>query len=149
MNRFISTILLLTVISISAAFAQGKGNGPRAKWMHEMKQTKLEYMSKELSIKPDQKAKFTEIYNAMQAELDKLHTETNSMRRNVQKNENATDLEYEKAAEALFEFKLKEGTIEKKYFEKFKTVLTPQQLFLFKRAEKKWMKELMKHRKKR
>lgn len=147
MSRFISTILLLTVISIPSAFAQGKG--PRAQWMREMKQTKLEYLSKELSIKQDQKVKFTELYNAMQAELYKLRTETNSMRKNVQENGNATDLEYEKAAEALFEFKIKEGNIEKKYFEKFKTVLTPQQLFLFKKAEKKWMKELMKHRKKK
>jgi len=149
MSRFFSTILLLAVIGISTAFAQGKGNGSRAKWMREMKQTKLEYLSKELSIKQDQKIKFTELYNAMQAELYKLRTETNSMRKNVQENGNATDLEYEKAAEALFEFKIKEGNIEKKYFEKFRTVLTPQQLFLFKKAEKKWMKELMKHRKKK
>lgn len=147
MKRLISTLLFITVISISAAIAQGKGEKQRSKWMHEMQQTKLEYISKELSIRQDQKARFSELYNAMQSELDKLKNETTAMRNNIKGKNNATDLEYEKAAEAMFEFKLKEGTIEKKYFEKFKTVLTPQQLFQLKKAEMKWMKELMKHRK--
>lgn len=148
MKRFL-LLLVIAAISSAAICAQGRqnGNGQRARWMREMKQTKIEYMSKELSITNEQKKKFTEIYNSMQSELDKLRNETDAMRNSVRDKENATDLEYEKAAEAMFEFKVKEGNIEKKYFDKFKTVLTPKQLFMFKRAEMKWMKELMKHRK--
>ena len=38
----------------------------------------------------------------------------------------------------------KEAAVEKQYFAKFKTVLTPKQLFQLKRAERKFTDKLMK-----
>lgn len=113
-----------------------------------MAKVRLDFIAGQLDLSADQKQKFVEIYNSMQAELDKLREDTKSLRMSIE-DKNATDLEYEKAAEALFEFKQKEGTIELKYFDQFKNVLTPKQLFQLKTAEMKWMKELMKHRKKK
>lgn len=57
-------------------------------------------------------------------------------------------MEYEKAAEAVAEFKSKEGAIELRYFNQFKGYLSKKQLFKLKIAEHKWMKELMRHRNK-
>ncbi len=148
MKRILSFFLITVIMSALSAFAHEKDSAKHQKWMREMKQAKLEFMVKELKISADQKARFTETYNAMEAELNKMRGETNKMRKSIDQKKDATDLEYEKAAEAMFEFKVKEGTIEKKYFDKFKSILTPQQLFQFKKAEMKWMKELMKHRKK-
>ena len=121
MKRSLILILFLSLIFSATVFAQ-KGAGHRQKWMKEMQQAKIEFMTKELDIAEQQKARFAE--------------------------SNATDLEYEKAAEAMFEFKSREGAIEKKYYTIFKQFLTPQQLFKFYPAERKWMKTLMKHRKK-
>ena len=44
----------------------------------------------------------------------------------------------------MFETKSKEGAIEKQYFAKLKSVLTPKQLFQLKRAERKFTDKLMK-----
>ena len=54
-----------------------------------------------------------------------------------------SDLEYEKAAEAMIEVKGKEASVEEQYFAKFKTVLSPKQLFKLKQAERKFTRELM------
>ena len=148
MKRILSSLFLLTILSVASAFAQTKVSAKHQQWMQEMKQAKLEFMIKELQIKDNQKAKFTEAFNAMEAELCKVRNETNKMRRAVEKKKDATDLEYEKAAEAIVEAKIKEGNIEKKYFDRFKTILSSEQLFRMKKADMKWMKELMKHRKK-
>lgn len=136
----------MIIVLSASTFAHGK-DPKHDKWMREMRQAKLEFMIKELQISTEQKAKFTETYNAMEAELDKLRSETDAMRRSIDRKKDASDLEYEKAAEAMFEFKLKEGNIEKKYFDRLKATLSPHQLFNFKKAEMKWMRKLMKHRK--
>lgn len=140
-------ILIATFFSLSAA-AHQKEDSRRKEWEKEMAKVRLDFIAGQLDLSADQKQKFVEIYNSMQAELDKLREDTKSLRMSIE-DKNATDLEYEKAAEALFEFKQKEGTIELKYFDQFKNVLTPKQLFQLKTAEMKWMKELMKHRKKK
>lgn len=149
-NRFLSfsTLLLLLICSFQSSYAQKKDDGRRSQWNKEMAQAKIDFLVNHLGISADKKSKFAETYNAMEAELRKLHHETNSMRKALEAKKTATDLEYEKAAEAMFEIKQKEGAIERKYFDKFKTILTPRQLFQLRPAEMKWMKELMKHRKK-
>lgn len=147
MKRSLILILFLSLIFSATVFAQ-KGAGHRQKWMKEMQQAKIEFMTKELDITEQQKARFAETMIAMEKELGKLRGETRSMEKSIKDKNNATDLEYEKAAEAMFEFKSREGAIEKKYYTIFKQFLTPQQLFKFYPAERKWMKTLMKHRKK-
>ncbi|MDE5805035.1 MAG: hypothetical protein K2H58_02045, partial [Paramuribaculum sp.] len=64
MKRILSTLFLLTILSVASAFAQTKVSAKHQQWMQEMKQAKLEFMIKELQIKDNQKAKFTEAFNA-------------------------------------------------------------------------------------
>ena len=82
----------------------------------------------------------------MSNETSRLARDTRSLERQVSKKANPSDLEYEKAAEAITEFKAKEGAVELKYFNQFKTFLNKKQLFQLKLAENKWMDELMRHR---
>ncbi|MCM1292848.1 MAG: hypothetical protein NC230_04635 [Bacteroides sp.] len=149
MKHFLRAFLIMTLIVGSAlsASAQKPGDKKHSQWIKEMNQAKLEFMINQLNIREDQKEKFTEIYNDMQDEINKLRKETISLKKTISAKKNATDLEYEKAAEAMFEFKKKEGAIEYKYYEKLKSVLSPQQMFEYKTAEQTWMKRLMKHRK--
>ena len=75
----------------------------------------------------------------------KVNREARAMEKKITKSsEKVSDLEYEKAAEAMYEVKGKEAAIEKQYFTKFKTVLTPKQLFELKQAERRFTDKLMK-----
>lgn len=147
MKKVVSVILLFCALAVASAAAQDK-TSQRRQWMNEMKKAKVEFMVKELDITSEQKDKFTELYGAYENELNKLRHETRSLEKSVSSKKDATDLELNKASEALFEFKYKEGEITNRYFGKFKQILTPHQLFKFQKAEAKWMKQLMKHRKK-
>ncbi len=82
----------------------------------------------------------------MEDETTKLNSETRELERRIAESpEDVTDLEYEKATEALFDLKIKEGEIEKSYADQFKTILTNKQLFMLKSAERNFSRDLMQH----
>lgn len=148
----IRRILLFSVafflLSLTAAAQGQKGHKPdRKQWYKEMRQAKNDYVVKYLDLDQDQAEKFLPVYNKMNDELDKLRRETNDIRVNIERKKDASDLEYEKAAETLVEEKGREADIEKKYYNQFKKILKPQQLFKLPTAEMAWMKKLMSHRK--
>lgn len=110
-----------------------------------MRQVKVEFVAKELKLTPQQKEKFAPVYDALNKEIGKLMRETRALETSVRdKGSAATDLEYDKATEAMFEVKGKEAAIEKKYYPQLKAILTKQQLFNLPRAERKFGRELMK-----
>lgn len=151
----ISIIFLIVTIfaQLSTIEAQKKpSKEERQRWFKEMREYKHNFLIKELDLEEQQQDAFFKVYDAMEDETFKLHHGTRKLQRELNKKEtNATDIEYEKAAEALFELKYKEAQIELKYFEQFKNVLTKKQLFLLKQAEDKYTRHLMrqhdKHRK--
>lgn len=142
MKHILIAITLVATICMSA-FAQNKGEKFR-KWMDDMRQVKVEYVAKELKLTAQQKEKFTPVYEAMNREIGKVNRETRALEKSVRdKGNSATDLEYDKAIEAMVELKGKECEIEKKYREQLKTILTKKQLFDLSRAERKFARELM------
>ena len=148
MKRNLIALLAFLILSCSSAFAADKPqtDAQRQQWFKNMVATKVEFLTKQLALNENQKARFAKEYTAMSSETSKLASETRKLERSVSKNTNATDLEYEKAAEAMTEFKSKEAAIELRYFNQFKTYLSKKQLFQLKIAENKWMRELMKQR---
>ncbi|MCM1354889.1 MAG: Spy/CpxP family protein refolding chaperone [Staphylococcus sp.] len=112
-----------------------------------MQQYKNDYIAKKLSLTEEQKAKFMPLYNAMDEEIRKAQGEASKLYRQTQKKAkkgDVTNLEYEKAAEALYELKGRENEIEMKYFTDFKKILTPAQLFKLRDAERDFTRQLMK-----
>lgn len=144
----ILTVALTLILVATASLAQKKDSRNHEQWMNELRKAKVEYMTRELELTSDQEERFATVYNSMQSELDKLRREIRALHKSIEEKKDATDLEYEKAAETAFEFKSREGAIEQRYYQQFKQILTPRQLYKFQSAEKKWMKTLMKHRKK-
>ncbi len=116
------------------------------RWYNEMRAYKTEYIANALDLTPEQKEKFVPVYNAMNSELDKISQETRTLERKVSKNEKASDLEYEKAAEALFEMRSREGAVDQRYYQQFKAILSKKQLFKLKAAERHFGRHLMKER---
>lgn len=148
--KILFIIFLFTFASVVQSAAQKQpSRQDKNAWMKELQQVKNDYILKQLNLNHEQKAKFFPLYNKMEKEINKNSEETFKMARQVkEKGDKATDLEYEKAAEAMFESKAKEAAIEMKYYAEFKKILTPRQLFKLKRAERNFTKQLMKeHRK--
>lgn len=143
----ISIIFLIATIfaQLSTIEAQKKpSKEERQQWFKEMREYKHNFLIKELALEEDQQEAFFKVYDAMEDETFKLHHGTRKLQRELSKKDaDVTDIEYEKAAEALFELKYKEAQIELKYFEQFKNVLTKKQLFLLKKAEDKYTRHLM------
>lgn len=142
--------LILTLLVIPALLCQAQHHNPTKaqadKWFDEMRAYKTDYIVNALQLSQDQREKFISIYNTMSAELDKIARETRQMERKVSKNNQASDLEYEKAADALFELRAREGAIDQKYYPQLKAILTKKQLFQLKAAERRFGRHLMKER---
>ena len=142
--------ILLTLIAAlfipAVLCAQKPSDRDRKAWMKEMQQYKVEFIAKKLSLTEEQKAKFLPLYNKMDEEVRTVADQTYRMARDVRKKgKDATELEQEKAAEAVWELKGKEASIEMKYLKQFKKILSAKQLIALKRAENDFSKELMNH----
>ncbi|MDE6309355.1 MAG: hypothetical protein K2L81_04080, partial [Muribaculaceae bacterium] len=61
------------------------------------------------------------------------------------KGDEATDEDYERASEKLFNIRSREGAVDLKYYDKFKEILTKRQLFQLKGAERKFTREMVKY----
>lgn len=145
MNRRFFTFLAGLLMLPMLLFAQQKPTErERASWMKEMQQYKIEYLAKKLELTGDQKVKFANLYKCMDDEVRRVNEQAMKLDRVVRKKgDQATDLEREKAAEAQFELKGKEGAIEMRYFNDFKAILDSRQLLMLKKAERDFSKELM------
>lgn len=140
-------IIIAFFAQLSTIDAQGRpSKAEREKWFKEMREYKHCFLTKELELTEDQQKEFFPLYDAMEDECHKINRDTRRLQRSIMKKEasEVTDIEYEKAAEALYELKGKEAIIELNYLDKFKSVLTKKQLFLLKSAEDKFSRHLMK-----
>lgn len=140
-------LLLFTLLAAAlGCAAQGVVPPERAAWMKEMQQYKNDYLAKQLNLTADQRERFMPLYNAMDDQIRALMDETRAMEKQVEDNgAKATELEYEKAAEALYESKGRENEIEMRYFKQFRQILSSKQLFKLRSAEREFTRQLMKH----
>lgn len=148
MQRIITVLILclsLAVCSMVSAQDNGRKRPDRKEWFKQMRNYKHDFMTRELSLTKEQQEKFFPLYDEMEGQLHKIQRESMMLERKVNSSSaSITDLEYEKAAEAMVEVKGKEAAVEEKYFSKFKGVLSAKQLFELKLAERKFTRELMK-----
>lgn len=143
-------IIFSIVLSLAATsaplsvFAQRPTERERVTWMKEIQQHKNDFITKKLALTDDQKSSFLPLYNSMEEQIRKTQEEAEQLyQQTKRKDSKATDLEYEKAAEAAYELKGRENEIEMKYFKEFKTILSPKQLFRLKDAERDFTRQLM------
>lgn len=137
----IVVILSLAALSVSAQ-QRGRQKPDREKWFQELREWKHQFLIKEVELTEEQQPKFFAVYDAMQNEILAIHNGTRNMEKKLSLNKQASDLEYEKMAEALIEVKIKEGEIQKRYLDKMKTVISSRQLYKLQVAEKKFIRML-------
>lgn len=136
-------ILIALIFVATAAAATAQGRASREQWMTEMRQYKRAYLAKELDLSKEQQNKFFPLYEEMEDECSRLDEDTRQMERRVAQAADASDLEYEKATEAIYETKVKQAEIEKEYSAKFREVLSAKQLFRLKEADRKFARDMM------
>ncbi len=144
----IALAIMLALCAACAAWAQqpeqrGMSDEEREKWLTELRNYKHDVLARELKLTREQQAEFFPIYDEMDNELNQIATETRDLEAKVDNDANATDLECETAARALFEQKSREGAVETAYFDKFKEILSPKQLLRLKNAERKFTQQLV------
>ncbi len=143
MKRIVS--ILIMVIAITAAASAQNG---RTKFATDMYQAKHEMIIEELGLTQTQQKQFMPLYEQMEREIYQVNRNARALAAEVEKKKNPSDRDYEVAASALSNTRMREGEIEAKYFEKFSKILSKKQLFLLKQAEGKFTREMLKKRKK-
>ena len=139
MRRIVAIMILVLTIA-SAATAQSNG---RTKFATDMYQAKHEMIIQELGLTPTQQKQFMPLYEQMEREVYEVNRNARALAYEVEKKKNPSDRDYEAAASALSNTRMREGEIEAKYFEKFSKILSKKQLFQLKMAEAKFTREML------
>lgn len=146
-NRLALLITLVLMTSLVASAQPKVSKADREKWDREMREFKHDYFARELGLEESQKVKFFALYDAMDNELRAVRHEARVAQKELKAKGNAaTDKDYEKVSEKLYELKGQENAIEMKYYEQFKTVLTTKQLYKLRDVENSFGELVRKHR---
>ena len=143
MKRIVSIVIMIVAI-IATATAQNS----RTKFATDMYQAKHEMIIQELGLTQTQQKQFMPLYEQMEREIYEVNRNARTLANEVEKKTNPTDRDYEVAASALSNTRMREGEIEAKYFDKFAKILSKKQLFQLKQAEVKFTREMLKKKKK-
>lgn len=141
-------LLLVTLLSVPAYADKHKkscGDG----WRKEMRDFKLRFLAQEMDLRQDQQKQFITTYNQMSEEKQAVMKQARAAVQRVEKMENPTDADYTAASDALLRAHEQDLAIEKKYEERFKTFLSPKQIYLMKEAERKFRDKLREMRRNR
>jgi Spy/CpxP family protein refolding chaperone len=136
-------MFILPVKLSAQQLQQSLSDGDRDRWLSEMRNYKHDYFTRELKLTRDQQREFFTVYDAMEDEINRVSAETRDLERRVTANDDATAIELESAARAVFEQKKREGDIEMSYFDKFRSILTAKQLLRLKNIERKFTQALV------
>lgn len=132
-------IALLTLLSLTSAYAQRPGNADRQQMREEMTEKQATRLAKDFELKDDAKTEFIKQYKAYQQELRGENRERQQRQGEVQGRPDGqkklTDEQAKKRIERYFERQEQQIAnmqrrlaVDRKYYEQFSKTLTPQQL---------------------
>ena len=139
MKKYVFLLLALVALTATAQ--------DRNKWAKEMLENKHKMLIEQVGLTQAQQEQFMPVYEEMEKEIYQTNRTARTLAASVAKKTNATDAEYQQAAEALSSAKVKEGEIEAKYFAKFSKMLSKKQLFLLKQAENNFTRTMLQNQK--
>lgn len=145
MKRYL-ILTLLAFVALAGNVGMYAQTSDRGKWIQEVRKYKHDMLVKEVGMTPAQQNEFFPLYTQMEREIFQANKEARDLEYRVSNSRSSvSEAEYEKAAEALANVKLREGQIETAYFQKFARILTKKQLFLLKRAETRFTRSMLDH----
>lgn len=142
MIRKIVSFVLMSLL-VTTMFAQGDLSGMSREQFRKYKEN---YIKTELNLNEALCRKFFPLYQEYQDKKQKIYSENQALmeRANI-----ASEAEYRTIIERLQELGEASDRLEKEYFQKFKGILTYEQLFKLSKAESNFQKHLFKELSKR
>ncbi len=145
MKKIYKIAFLLLVLTASVSL-QAQDN--KRQWTKDMLDYKHEYLVKEVGITQAQRTKFMPLYEAMEKEIFAVYRNARDQAKKVDSGKKATDDQYAAAAKTMADVKYKVGEIESRYFGQYAKILSKKQLFLLKKAEVKFTRDVVGKKKK-
>ena len=144
MKRIVAILILVVAIATGGTAQNG-----RTRFATDMYQAKHEMIIQELGLTQTQQKQFMPLYEQMEREIYEVNRNARALASEVEKKKNPTDRDYEAAASALSNTRIREGEIEAKYFDKFAKILSKKQLFQLKQAEVNFTREMLSKKRKK
>ena len=102
------------------------------------------FITSEVGLTSEEATAFIPLINELQQKMFDIGHEYRQMSRSLKQKADASDAEYTRTVEAGLNAELKQAQLQKEYYEKFKKILSPKKIYLYKRAELKFAREFMK-----
>ena len=132
-------MLLMSVPAYADRKKKANSGDNRRKEMHDFK---LRFLAQEMKLREDQQKQFITVYTQMTEEKEANMNQVRRAMVRVKKLDNPTDADYTAATDGMIRGHEQDLAIEKKYEERFKTFLSPKQIFSMKEAERKFREKL-------
>lgn len=150
-NRILSysLILFVSLLFSTSTLAESVDTlSKRKQWMNDLRDFKREFMIREVNLTHQQQEDFFPLYTAMEKEIYEINKKAREIEKKISNSTTSiSDAEYQKTAEELLNVKMNEANIEAEYFHKFQKILSGKQLFLLKRAEMRFTRNMLEHHK--
>lgn len=148
MRRFIIFLLLIT-FSAGYSYAQGPANNAQKQRFEQFRAEKKAYLTQEIGLTPAEQKLFFPLYDEYQYKKFKLGRETRMKVRDIGRSQSkVSEAEYKAVADAMVELPVKEALLDKEYYERFSKFLSPEKLFLYRKAELTFSKKILNDRQK-
>lgn len=102
-----------------------------------------------MELTPEQQEKFVPLYNEMSEKRRQCMKAAWRLEKKVKNSPDATEADYEAAADAMNKAKAEDAAIEKTYDDKFSQFLSQKQIYKMKAAEMEFRKKLEEMRSKK
>ena len=135
-------MLAMLLMSVPAYADRKKKANSGDNWRKEMHDFKLRFLAQEMKLREDQQKQFITVYTQMTEEKEANMNQVRRAMIRVKKLDNPTDADYTAATDEMIRGHEQDLAIEKKYEERFKTFLSPKQIFSMKEAERKFREKL-------
>ena len=99
------------------------------------------FIKTEINLTAEEANKFLPLENEFKSKLLEAGQDCRRLTRESQNKNKMTDAEYRKLIDCYLETRLKEAQIEKEYYDKFKTILTPEKIYKYQQADIKFARE--------
>lgn len=109
--------------------------------IERFKKERIDFLIKEIGLTNQESKVFIPLCDELMSKKFELNREIRRKGREVrQKGTRATAADYESLNDQTMDNKIKEAQLDKEYYQKFKTVLSPEKIYKYQRAESKFMR---------
>jgi hypothetical protein len=141
-------ITIITTLSCHSAYSQNENrqrgdNRPPPLDMRDFIEKRNAYLTEKLSLTAEQTAKFLPVDNELMMKRFEVGRDCHHLSRKIREKKNSSEEEYAALLKCREEVKAKRFELERKYMEKFKNMLSNEQILIYERATKDFLDEYM------